>query len=195
MLHSLFRACESFTFVTANWGQLDVTLPRTQNLVVTVLMGFKFGVGWVTTLNHKHYINFPPLLLGVLYFQENFPFGSASEDGQKGTAFVAWSIGGTTFTFIRIETSWILILLGQSSCVYCRHTHAHIHTHSTGWCHELNNWDEHLYSKLRWTAGINLKIGCTKILSAEISMNDMACQKLLMAIRLVTQNASVVTVL
>lgn len=148
MLHSLFRACESFTFVTANRGQLDVTLPWTQNLVVTVLVGSKSGVGWVTTFNHKHYMTFQPVLQGVFYFQENSPFWSASEDGQKGTAFVAWSIGGTKFTFIRNETSWIRILLGQSSCVYCRHTRAH--THSTGLWPELNNCDEHLYSKLRF---------------------------------------------
>lgn len=141
MLDSLFRACESFTFVTANRGQLDVTLQRTQNLVVTVLVCSKFGVGWATTFNYKHFMTFQPLSLEVFHFQENSPFCLVSEDGQKGTVFVVWSVGGTKYMFIRNETSWIRILLGWPSYGVCADIHDHIHTVQSGtlyWIIEMN---------------------------------------------------------
>jgi len=161
MLHSLFRACESFTFVTANWGQLDVTLPRTQNLVVTVLVGSKFGVGWVTTFNHKHYMTLQPLIAGSVLFPGKFSL-LISQWGRPGGYCVCCLINRWNQIYV-YQPEMKRIFLGQSPCVYRRHTWAN--THSTGWWSELNNWDEHRNSKLRLTTGINLKIGCTKILS------------------------------
>jgi hypothetical protein len=170
MLHSLFRACESFTFVTANRGQLDVTLPWTQNLVVTVLVGSKFGVGWVTTFNHKPYMTFQPLLLGVFFlFPGKFSLLISQWGWPEGYCVflpdqsVEPNLRLSEMKLLEFEFSW-----GSHTCIaFIADIHGHIHTLQVGglnWIIVMNAFIAHYIL----TTGINLKIGRTKILSAEI---------------------------
>jgi hypothetical protein len=167
MLHSLFRACESFTFVTANRGQLDVTLPWTQNLVVTGLVGSKFGVGWVTTFNHKHYMTFQPLLPGVFFISRKIlPFDQPVRMARRVLCFlpdqsVEPNLRLSEMKLLEFEFS------GGSHIAFIADIHGHIHTLQGGGLNWIIVMNTFIVNYIL-TTGINLKIGRTKILSAEI---------------------------